>query len=61
MNSNRVKLVPLPVPVPIPICLHFICRYYDYNDPLAVPEDLRGSVDYILMDPPYLVRSKKKV
>eukprot|EP00904_Undaria_pinnatifida_P000472 jgi/Undpi1/10425/HiC_scaffold_29.g12875.m1 len=28
--------------------------YYDYNEPLAVPENLRGSVDYILMDPPYL-------
>ncbi|CAM9460634.1 unnamed protein product [Ectocarpus fasciculatus] len=28
--------------------------YYDFNEPLAVPDDLRGSVDYILMDPPYL-------
>lgn len=31
-------------------------RYYDFNEPLAVPDGLRGSVDYILMDPPYLVR-----
>ncbi|CAM9520305.1 unnamed protein product [Hapterophycus canaliculatus] len=28
--------------------------YYDFNDPLTVPDDLRQSVDYILMDPPYL-------
>lgn len=33
------------------------CRYYDYNEPTAVPDELRGSVDYILMDPPYLVSS----
>lgn len=37
---------------------HFLGnRYYDYNEPLAVPDDLLGTVDYILMDPPYLVRS----
>ncbi|CAM9122194.1 unnamed protein product [Pylaiella littoralis] len=28
--------------------------FYDFNEPLAVPDELRGSVDYILMDPPYL-------
>lgn len=30
--------------------------FYDYNEPQKVPDELRGSVDYILMDPPYLVR-----
>lgn len=28
--------------------------YYDFNSPADVPEELKSSVDYILMDPPYL-------
>ena len=30
--------------------------YYDYNEPQRVPDGLRGSMDFVLMDPPYLVR-----
>ncbi|CAN0474408.1 unnamed protein product, partial [Ascophyllum nodosum] len=28
--------------------------YYDYNEPQRVPDGLRGSMDFVLMDPPYL-------
>lgn len=32
-----------------------LSRYYDYNEPETVPHHLHASVDYVLMDPPYLV------
>lgn len=28
--------------------------FYDYNSPLEVPEELKGSVDRLLIDPPFL-------
>ena len=28
--------------------------FYDYNEPLALPEALQGGFDIVLVDPPYL-------
>lgn len=28
--------------------------YYDYNDPLSLPMELMGEIDYIIVDPPFL-------
>ena len=29
-------------------------NFWDYNDPLALPEELKGQFDLVLMDPPFL-------
>lgn len=31
---------------------------YDYNEPLVVPEELKGAFEVVVADPPYLVRQE---
>jgi len=28
--------------------------FYDYNEPVALPSDLKGSFDLVVVDPPFL-------
>jgi len=30
--------------------------YYDYNDPLSLPQDLRARFNFVLVDPPFITR-----